>query len=63
MAGFFETAVKLGLEIESIYERDLVSDVQDDGKEVRREWKPYREDEGPENRRRWCVIAFLKRRT
>lgn len=59
VAGFFETAVRMGLEIETIYERDLVGEAEDGG-EVRREWMAVREDEGPENRRRWCVVAFLK---
>ncbi|RJE21217.1 putative methyltransferase [Aspergillus sclerotialis] len=63
VAGFFETAAKMGLEVERIYERDLVGDAESDkGQEVRREWVPKREDEGPENRRRWCVVAFLKRK-
>ncbi|KAB8270911.1 hypothetical protein BDV30DRAFT_157742 [Aspergillus minisclerotigenes] len=61
VAGFFETAVNNGLEIERIYERDLNSGAED-GKEVRRDWAPEREGEGPENRRRWCVIALLKRK-
>ncbi|PYI07291.1 nicotinamide N-methyltransferase [Aspergillus sclerotiicarbonarius CBS 121057] len=60
VAGFFETALQMGLEIERIYERDL-SSAQDDGSEVHREWVPEREGEGPENRKRWCVIALLKR--
>ncbi|KAL4923677.1 putative nicotinamide N-methyltransferase [Aspergillus undulatus] len=59
VAGFFETAVKMGLEIESIYERDLNSSVEDGG-EVRREWVSEKDGEGPENRRRWCVIAVLR---
>ncbi|GAB1213251.1 hypothetical protein ATERTT37_002400 [Aspergillus terreus] len=58
---FFETAVQNGLEIERIHERDLISTTEDGG-EVRREWMPEREGEGPENRRRWCVVALLKRR-
>lgn len=73
VASFFKTAVQLGLEIETIYERDLnsgtTSTTDEDGaqpsavEEVRREWVPVREGEGPENRRRWCVIAVLKRKT
>ncbi|KAL4906615.1 hypothetical protein BDW74DRAFT_135703 [Aspergillus multicolor] len=59
VAEFFETAVSLGLEIESIYERDVNSSV-DDGGEVRREWVNVREGEGPENRRRWCAVAVLR---
>ncbi|OJJ39008.1 hypothetical protein ASPWEDRAFT_49093 [Aspergillus wentii DTO 134E9] len=60
VAGFFETAVQLGLVIERIYERDLNS-VTEEGGEVRREWVPEREGEGIENRKRWCVVAVLKR--
>ncbi|KAL1858389.1 hypothetical protein Plec18167_006909 [Paecilomyces lecythidis] len=73
VASFFETAVQLGLEIETIYERDLnsgaTSTTAEDGaqpggvEEVRREWVPVREGEGPENRRRWCVVAVLKRKS
>ena len=58
VAGFFETAVHMGLRIERIYERDLNSATEDE-KEVRREWVPVRAGEGPENRRRWCVVAVL----
>ncbi|KAB8078267.1 hypothetical protein BDV29DRAFT_188132 [Aspergillus leporis] len=61
VAGFFETAVSMGLEIERIHERDL-NPTTDDGQEVRRDWVPEREGEGPESRRRWCVIALLKRK-
>ncbi|RAL00650.1 putative nicotinamide N-methyltransferase [Aspergillus ibericus CBS 121593] len=60
VAGFFETALQMGLAIERIYERDL-SSAREDGSEVRREWMPEREGEGPENRKRWCVVALLKR--
>ncbi|OOF95978.1 hypothetical protein ASPCADRAFT_48037 [Aspergillus carbonarius ITEM 5010] len=60
VAGFFETALQMGLEIEQIYERDL-SSAQEDGSEVRREWMSEREGEGPENRKRWCAVALLKR--
>ncbi|RDW57534.1 putative nicotinamide N-methyltransferase [Aspergillus mulundensis] len=62
VAGFFETAVSLGMEIESIYERDVHSSAEDGG-EVRREWVGVREGEGPENRRRWCVVAVLRHST
>lgn len=59
VAGFFETAVQQGgFVVEEIYERDL-NGQHEDGGEVRREWKAVREDEGPENRKRWCVIAVL----
>lgn len=65
VANFFETAVAMGLEIESIYERDLNAGEEEEAKEeqgeVRRAWEPVRAGEGPENRRRWCVIAVLKR--
>jgi hypothetical protein len=65
VAHFFETAVAMGLEIESIYERDLNAGEEEEAKEeqgeVRRAWEPVRAGEGPENRRRWCVIAVLKR--
>lgn len=65
VANFFETAVAMGLEIESIYERDLNAGEEAEAKEehgeVRRAWEPVRVGEGPENRRRWCVIAVLKR--
>ncbi|KAL4890758.1 hypothetical protein BDV59DRAFT_76751 [Aspergillus ambiguus] len=61
VAWFFETAVQSGLEIERIHERDLIS-TTDDGAEIRRDWVPTRDGEGPENRRRWCVVALLKRR-
>ncbi|KAF7585104.1 hypothetical protein BBP40_012710 [Aspergillus hancockii] len=61
VAGFFETAVNMGLEVERIHERDL-NPTTDDGQEVRREWAAEREGEGPESRRRWCVVALLKRK-
>lgn len=60
VAGFFETAVRLGFEIERIFERDLNASAE--GGQVRREWRSVREGEGPENRRRWCVVAVLKRK-
>ncbi|RMJ21564.1 putative methyltransferase, partial [Aspergillus sp. HF37] len=59
VAGFFETAVRLGMAVERIYERDLNA-AREDGGEVRRAWAPAREGEGPENRRRWCVVAVLR---
>lgn len=58
VAAFFETAAKIGLVPECIYERDLNA-MTEDGEEVRREWKPVREGEGPHNRTRWCVVAVL----
>ncbi|KAN0068826.1 hypothetical protein V8E54_012995 [Elaphomyces granulatus] len=59
IASFFETAVQMGLEIEDIYERDL--NAGEEAGEVRREWVPFREGEGLENRKRWCVVAVLRR--
>ncbi|KAL4808902.1 hypothetical protein BDV18DRAFT_157841 [Aspergillus unguis] len=59
LAGFFEAAIRMGLEIEKIYERDLNTSFEEGG-EFRREWVDEREGEGPENRRRWCVVALLK---
>lgn len=56
LALFYQEAVARGLEIESIYEEDS------DGN--RREWLEER-DGGTENvteRKRWLVIAILKRR-
>lgn len=61
VSAFFETALENGFEIEQIFERDLVSSDEDSG-EIRREWVPFREGEGPGNRQRWCVVAVLKRR-
>lgn len=53
---FFQEAVAKGLEIESIYEEDAQGN--------RREWMEER-DGGTENvteRKKWLVIAILKRR-
>ncbi|KAL3468444.1 hypothetical protein BJX64DRAFT_282616 [Aspergillus heterothallicus] len=58
VARFFATAVRMGLEIEERYERDL--NCAEGGEEVRREWVEVREGEGPGNRTRWCVIALLR---
>lgn len=58
VAAFFETAALMGLVPECMYERDLNA-ITEDGSEVRREWKAVREDEGPQNRTRWCVVAVL----
>lgn len=60
VAEFFETAIKNGFKIDRIFERDVISH-NEDGSEIRREWMPERADEGPENRRRWCVVSVLKR--
>lgn len=57
---FFDTAVSMGLEVESVYERDLNADGGGSG-EVRRAWEPVRAGEGIENRKRWCVVGVLKR--
>ena len=62
MAGFFETALANGFEIERIFEKDLVSR-DEHGGEIRREWVSEREGESPENRQRWCVVAVLQRKT
>jgi len=59
VAQFFETAKQLGLEIEDIYERDL--NAGEEAKEIRRDWVSFREGEGLENRKRWYVVAILKR--
>ena len=61
VAGFFETALEHGLEVERIFERDLVGRKKND-EQIRREWVTEREGEGPENRTRWCVVAVLKQR-
>lgn len=60
VAGFFETAVQNGFEIERIFERDLMAKTEA-GEEVRREWVTVREGESPENQRRWAVVAVLTR--
>lgn len=60
VASFFDTAVSMGMVVKDIYERDVNATVEMG--EVRREWKPVREGEGPENRARWCVVAVLKKR-
>ncbi|EGD84119.2 hypothetical protein H112_07811 [Trichophyton rubrum D6] len=57
VASFFQKAVSAGLKIEKIWERDMNST---EG-ETTREWKPVREDEGPENRARWCIVGLLSR--
>ncbi|PGH17289.1 hypothetical protein AJ79_01172 [Helicocarpus griseus UAMH5409] len=60
VASFFETAVAMGLVVEKIWERD-VNATSEEG-EVMREWMPVRPGEGPENRARWCVVAFLRKK-
>jgi len=59
VASFFDTAEKMGLIVEDIWEMDLNATTEEG--EVVREWMPVREGEGPENRGRWCVVAFLHR--
>ncbi|KAG5287720.1 nicotinamide N-methyltransferase [Histoplasma capsulatum G186AR] len=59
VASFFETAVAMGLLVEQIWERD-VNATSEEGV-VTREWMPVRPGEGPENRARWCVVAFLRK--
>ena len=57
LAAFFDVAEEQGLEVEEIYEEDSAG--------VKREWKKER-DGGAENhteRKRWLVIAMLKRRS
>lgn len=57
LASFFDVAVDRGLEIEEIYEEDAEGD--------RRGWLKER-DGGLENhteRKKWLVIAILKRQT
>lgn len=56
LASFFDVAIEEGLEVEQIYEEDVEGE--------RRKWKNER-DGGAENhteRKRWLVIAQLKRR-
>ncbi|EEH45322.1 uncharacterized protein PADG_01472 [Paracoccidioides brasiliensis Pb18] len=59
VASFFETAVSNGLVVERIWERDV--NARNEEGEVTREWMPVRPREGPENRARWCVVAFLRK--
>jgi hypothetical protein len=60
VAQFFETVIRGGFVIERIFERDTVERLEDGG-EIRREWMPVRKDEGPDNQKRWCVVAVLRR--
>lgn len=57
LAGFFDVAVAEGLEVEEIYEENS------DGE--RREWVKERDGglEDTNERKRWLVIAILKRKT
>ncbi|KAJ5929346.1 hypothetical protein N7454_007194 [Penicillium verhagenii] len=61
VAGFLDLAVENGLEIEQVFERDLV-ECHEDGREIRREWDPKREGDTINNRRRWGLVAVLKRK-
>ncbi|KAK5111025.1 hypothetical protein LTR62_005400 [Meristemomyces frigidus] len=56
LAAFFDVAVAEGLDVEEIYEEDA------DG--VQRDWKPERDGgrEDPTGRKKWLVIARLRRR-
>ena len=62
VASFFETAIQMGLVIEEIWERDVNAAPGEDGEivEVKREWMPFREEEGPNERKRWSAIAVLR---
>jgi hypothetical protein len=60
VASFFDTAEKMGMVVKAIWERDLNASSEEG--EVIRDWIPVRKGEGPENRARWCVVAFLQRR-
>ncbi|KAL2211892.1 nicotinamide N-methyltransferase [Sarocladium strictum] len=55
VARFFEEErlKEMGLEVEEVWERDV------EGKE--REWDIGREEEDPGMRKRWCVVAVLRR--
>ncbi|RAK75427.1 putative nicotinamide N-methyltransferase [Aspergillus fijiensis CBS 313.89] len=57
---FLKIAVKMGLEVDTIYERDQTTSWAEGDGEVRRDWVEVREEEGPENRARWCIVARLK---
>ncbi|PYI31619.1 hypothetical protein BP00DRAFT_305023, partial [Aspergillus indologenus CBS 114.80] len=57
---FLKTVVEMGLEVDSIYERDLNTSWTEGDGEIRRDWVEVREGEGPENRSRWCIVAQLK---
>lgn len=64
VASFFDTAVNMGLEIEEIWEKDVNAKDEEDGDTLRaeREWRPFRDGEDPYQSRRWCVVAFLRRK-
>ena len=57
LAAFFDVAVEEGLQIEEIFEEDA------DGR--RRPWEKVRDGgrENPTERKRWLVIAVLRRGT
>lgn len=50
---FFETATRKSLEVDSIHEEDIDGNV--------REWVTERPEEDVTSRRRWMVVAVLKR--
>ncbi|PGH11575.1 hypothetical protein AJ80_07045, partial [Polytolypa hystricis UAMH7299] len=62
VASFFATAVAKGLVIERIWEQDVNADEGAGAGSTRREWVAMRPGEGPENRARWCVVAFLRKK-
>ncbi|KAJ5266688.1 hypothetical protein N7478_009496 [Penicillium angulare] len=60
VSSFFDTADEFGFVVERIWERDVV-EKDADGRERRREWWACGA-EGALERKRWCVVAVLKRR-
>ncbi len=54
VAAFFDVVGEEGLEVERVGERDA------DG--VEREWRKEREGEGVMERKKWLVVAVLRRR-
>ncbi|OJJ96911.1 hypothetical protein ASPACDRAFT_81086 [Aspergillus aculeatus ATCC 16872] len=57
---FLKTAMEMGLEVDTIYERDQTTSWAEGDGEIRRDWVEVREEEGPENRARWCIVARLR---
>ncbi|RAH78786.1 hypothetical protein BO86DRAFT_367996 [Aspergillus japonicus CBS 114.51] len=57
---FLKTVVEMGLEVDTIYERDQTTSCTGGDDEIRRDWVEVREEEGPENRARWCIVVRLK---
>lgn len=64
VASFFDTAVKMGLDIEEIWERDINAGYVEDGDTLKAErgWSAFRKGESVDHTRRWCVVAILRRR-